>query len=48
MTAVALAAAYVSAAQFNAGKEAYCGQTLALALDNDGSPIEKQKERVEV
>ena len=48
MTAVSLPAAYVSAVQFNAGKEAYCGQTLALSLDNDGSPIEKQREGVEV
>lgn len=48
MTAVSLAAAYVSAVQFNAGKEAYCGQTPALSLDNDGSPIERQRECVEV
>ena len=48
VTAVSLAAAYVSAVQFNAGKEAYCGQTPALSLDNDGSPIERQRECVEV
>lgn len=44
MTAVSLPAAYVSAVQFNAEKEAYCGQTLAHSLDNDGSPIDKQRE----
>lgn len=49
MTAVAPPADNVSAVQFNAGKEAHCGQTLALSLDNDGSPVEKQREeRVEV
>lgn len=48
MTAVSLPAAYVLAVQFIAGKQAYCGQTLALSLDNDGSPIEKLRECVEV
>lgn len=49
LTAVSLPAADVSAVQFNAGKKAHCGQTLALFLDNDGSPIEKKRrERVEV
>lgn len=48
VTAVSLPAAYASTVQFNAWKEAYSGQTLALSLDNDGSPIEKQRERVEV
>lgn len=46
VTAVSLPAACVLAVQFNAGKEAYCGQTLALSLDNDGSPIEKRGDNV--
>lgn len=46
VTAVSLPAACVVAVQFSTGKEAYCGQTLALSLDNDGSPIEKHRDNV--
>lgn len=48
MTAVPPAAARVSAVQFNAGKQAQRGPTPPLSLDNDGSPVGRQRECVEV